>query len=338
LVVVAEHAELELAFATETRRRRGVLVAVLRRLTTMVVVLLVVSFAVFSLLSLIPGDPARVLLGLQSGDQQAYQAVRHSLGLDKPFLLRYFSWLGGVLHGDLGQSYINGQSVAERLHNALPATAELALLAEVVAIVAGIAVGVLCAWRQGRLLDRLLSACTSTLISIPSFVLAVVVIYLFAITLHWLPATGYTALTDDAGQNLKYMVLPVVVLSSYLGAVYARVLRTDMAEALTEAHIELARAKGEPTWRILFVHALRPASLNLVTAVGINLGNLVGATIIIETVFGLNGVGQLLIVSISQRDYLVTQGVVLLVAAAYVVTNTVVDLLYTVLDPRMRRT
>ncbi|HEX5120111.1 MAG TPA: ABC transporter permease [Pseudonocardiaceae bacterium] len=336
MVIDAEHAATSLRRRSRTTRRSTPTVVV-RRLVIMVAVLLVVSFAVFSLISLIPGDPVRVLLGAQSGDPVAYAQTRHALGLDKPFIARYFGWLGGVLHGDLGRSYINGQSVVQQLRSAIPATAELALVAEFVALVVGIVVGVVCAWRQGRLIDRALSAVTSAFISIPPFVLAVLVIYLFAVTAHWLPATGYAPLGQGIGANVRFMILPVLVLSSYLGSVYARVLRTDMAETLTEGHIQLARAKGEPTWRILFVHALRPSSLNLVTAVGINLGNLVGATILIETVFGLSGVGRLLIISINQRDYLVTQGVVLLVAATYVVTNALVDVLYAVLDPRMRR-
>jgi peptide/nickel transport system permease protein len=337
LVIDAEHAATTMRRIGPRSTRRSTLLVVVRRLITMVIVLLVVSFAVFSLISLIPGDPARVLLGPQSGNAVAYRAVRHSLGLDQPFIPRYFNWLGGVLHGDLGHSYINGQSVVDQLGSAIPATAELALVAELLAVVGGIVVGVVCAWRQGKLVDRALSAVTSALISVPSFVLAVLVIYLFAVSAHWLPATGYAPVSDGLGANVRFMILPVLVLSSYLGAVYARVLRTDMAETLSEGHIQLAKAKGEPTWRILFVHALRPSSLNLVTAVGINLGNLVGATILIETVFGLSGVGRLLIISINQRDYLVTQGVVLLVAATYVVTTAIVDVLYAVLDPRMRR-
>lgn len=307
----------------------------LRRGAQLLFVLLVVSLLAFWMITLLPGDPATQILGY-SGDQAALAAVRHDLGLDEPFWRRYLAWLGGVVTGDLGTSYITSTPVTESLAQRLPVTLELLLLSQVISLGLAVPAGAAAARRAGGLLDRTLTTASFGLLSTPVFVSGVVLIMVFAVRWPLLPATGYTPFTADPAGNLRSMLLPAVTLAAAQLAVYARLLRSDLIATLREDYITLARARGLSPRRILWRHALRPSAISLVTVVGLNLGALIGGAVIIETLFGLPGVGRLIVDSILSRDYLVVQGGVLVVAVGYVLVNFGIDLLYGILDPRIR--
>ena len=306
------------------------------RFGVLMAVLLAVSFLTFSMMSLLPGDPALQILGGDNADPERVATVRSELGLDDPFLVRYGDWLGGVVRGDFGRSYRTSQPVAEAIRERLPVTVEVGVLALLLALVASVPLGVLSAYRAGTRFDKAVSGISFGLLSVPSFMLAVFLMYAFAVRLRWLPASGWTRLTDDPLENLKSAVLPALSLAVAEAAVYTRLLRSDVLQTLQEDFLVLARMKGLPTWRILFGHALRPSSISLMTVIGVQLAALLGGTVIVEQVFALPGVGLLLINGIYQRDLLVVQGVVLVVASAFVIVNFLIDMLYTVVDPRIR--
>jgi peptide/nickel transport system permease protein len=308
---------------------------VLRRGGQLLFVLLAVTVLAFWMTGLLPGDPAMQILGY-GGDDAALAQVRTELGLNEPFWARYLDWLGGAVTGDLGTSYISSIPVSESLGGRLPVTLELLLLSQVIALGLAVPAGLAAARRAGGPLDRALTALSFGLLSTPVFVSGVVLIMVFAVRWPVLPATGHTPFTTSPGGNLRTMLLPAVTLAAGQLAVYARVLRSDLIATLREDYITLARARGLSPRRILWRHALRPSAISLVTVVGLNLGALIGGAVIIETLFGLPGVGRLIVEAILSRDYLVVQGGVLVVAVGYVVVNFAIDLLYGALDPRIR--
>lgn len=308
----------------------------LRRLGRLVIVLLVVTFLSYALLALLPGDPLTQILGL-SATEEARAQVSRELGLDQPLLVRYASWLGGLVTGDFGTSYISRVPVADELLERLPVTLELLVAAQIVALGLAVPVAVAAARHAGRALDQVLTAVSFALLSTPVFVLGVLLILLFAVTWQVLPATGWTPISVDLGWNITSVLLPAVTLGCGQLAVYARLLRTDLIATLQEDYITLARARGLSPRRILWRHALRPSAISLVTAVGLNLGALIGGTVIIETLFGLPGIGRLIVDSIFSRDYLTVQGGVVLISVGYVLVNFAVDVVYAAVDPRIRR-
>jgi peptide/nickel transport system permease protein len=308
------------------------------RLVRLIITLLAVSFGSFMLLNLLPGDPATQILGLVNLNPANVARVHHELGLDKPLLQRYVDWLGGVVTGDWGESYRTHEPVLRTIMQRLPLTLELAVLAQVLALIVAILIGLASAPRPGSLVDRTSSATAFGMLSIPNFVLGLALIYFLAVqTGGWLPATGYVPVSQGLGQNLRSLVLPVLTLAAAPAAVYARVLRSEMIVTLREDYIAFARAKGLPPRQILLRHALRPSSMPLLTLSGINFGVLLGGAFVIEDLFALPGVGSLGVNAIYSHDYLVVQGVVLFVALLYVLVNFAVDLLYSVVDPRVRQ-
>ncbi|MFC4115005.1 ABC transporter permease [Nonomuraea zeae] len=309
---------------------------IVHRLVRLLVVLLVVTFLSYALLNLLPGDPITQILGL-SATEEARAQLRQELGLDQPLLVRYFDWLGGLLTGDFGNSYITRMPVAAELADRLPVTLELLVAAQIIALGLAIPVGVAAARHAGRALDQALTALSFALLSTPVFVLGVLLILVFAVTWRVVPATGWTPISLDLGWNLTSVILPAITLGCGQLAVYARLLRTDLIATLQEDYITLARARGLSPRRILWRHALRPSAITLITAVGLNLGALIGGTVIIETLFGLPGVGRLIVDSIFSRDYLAVQGGVVLISVGYVAVNFMVDLVYAAVDPRIRR-
>lgn len=311
-------------------------VILLRRLIQLVVVLLVVTFLSYWLINLLPGDPAVQILGF-GGDARALAQVRHQLGLDQPLIVRYVHWLGGLVHGDLGTSYISSLPVGASLAERLPVTLELLLLAQMLALALAVPLAMVSARHVGRPVDRTITTVSFGLLSTPVFVSGVLLIMVFAVDLALLPATGYTPFTSDPMDNLRTLVLPTVTLAAGQLAVYTRLLRSDLIATLQEDYIMLARARGFSPRRIMWRHALRPSAISLVTAIGLNLGALIGGAVIIEQLFGLPGIGRLIIEAIFSRDYLVVQGGVMVVAVGYVLVNFAVDLLYSGLDPRIRR-
>jgi peptide/nickel transport system permease protein len=308
----------------------------LNRLVRLAATLLAVSFLTFLMVNLLPGDPVNSILPPESQTPERIAQVRADLGLDDPLPKQYVDWLSGVVQFDFGQSYRTNQPVREALLQRLPVTVELAILAIGIAVVFGVPLGVISAYKQGQRLDTVISSIVQFMLSIPAFVAAVFFIYLFAVQFQVLPATGWTRVTNDLWGNLKTAILPAVALSLSQLAIYTRLVRADMITTLQENFVLSARAKGLTNRFILFRHALRPSSLSLITVVGLNIGILLGGTVVIEKIFALPGIGGLLIDSIGQRDYLVVQGVVLLIATSYVVINTVVDLVYAMVDPRIR--
>lgn len=312
--------------------------AVLQRLVKLVVVVLIISFLTFSLTSLLPGDPVNTILGPRASDPVQRAAVTEDLGLDKPFLEQYASWLSGVVTDfDFGRAYSSGFEVRELIAQRLPVTIELMLLAQFFALLISVPLAVWSAYRANRMSDKIITGTSFGLISFPNYALAVFLVYFLAVQWQVFPAVGYTRLTADVGENLRSVALPVMVLVAGLTAVYTRLLRSDMIATLQEDFILMARSKGLPTWHVLVRHALRPSSFSLLTVFGINFGTLIGGSVILEFFFSLPGIGGLAVESISKRDYLAVQGVVLVIAVAFVLVNFLVDALYSVLDPRVRR-
>jgi len=311
------------------------IVFVARRLLYILPVLAAVSLLTFLIASLLPGDLAYVILGDQATPEKV-AALRHDMGLDQPLWLRYLSWLGHVLQGDLGRSFRTGQTVLQAVAERVPVSLELMLLAELIGLLIGVPLAIVCAARAGSAFDRFVTGSAFGMLSVPSFLSAILLIYLFAVELHWLPATGYVPFTEEPLANLRFFVLPALTLALAEWPGIMRVLRADMIATLQEDYITLARAKGLRPARILFVHALKPSSLTLVTVTGINIGRLIGGALIVETIFALPGIGRLLVGAIYTRDLIILQGVVLLVASGFVIMNFIVDMLYAVLDPRIR--
>jgi peptide/nickel transport system permease protein len=308
---------------------------VARRLLYLVPVLIAVSLLTFLIASLLPGDLAYVILGDQATPEKV-AALRADMGLDQPIWWRYLSWLGNVLQGDFGRSFRTGQTVLQVVAERLPVSLELMLLAQLGALAIGIPLAIACAVRSGSAFDRFMTGSAFSMLSVPAFLSAILLIYLFAVELRWLPATGYVPFNEDPVGNLRSFVLPALTLALGEWPVLMRVLRSDMIATLQEDYIAMARAKGLKPSRILLVHALKPSSLTLVTVTGINIGRLIGGTVIVESIFALPGIGRLLLGAIFTRDLVILQGVVLFVAIGYVLINFVVDMLYAVLDPRIR--
>ncbi|MBB4262618.1 MULTISPECIES: ABC transporter permease [unclassified Bradyrhizobium] len=308
---------------------------VVRRLLAMLPVLLAVSLLTFLIASLLPGDLALVILGDQATPENV-AALRRDMGLDQPLWWRYLSWLGHVLQGDLGRSFRTGQTVLQAVAERIPVSLQLMLMAEFIGLLIGVPVAIACAARAGGAFDRFMTGSAFAMLSMPSFLVAILLIYLFAVELHWLPATGYVPFTEEPLSNLRFFVLPALTLALAEWPGIMRVLRSDMIATLQEDYIALAKAKGLKPARILFVHALKPSSLTLVTVTGINIGRLLGGTLIVESIFALPGIGRLLVGAIYTRDLVILQGVVLLVACGFVIVNFIVDMLYAVLDPRIR--
>lgn len=308
---------------------------VVRRILAILPVLLAVSLLTFLIASLLPGDLAFVILGDQATPENV-AALRHEMRLDQPLWWRYLSWLGHVLQGDLGRSFRTGQTVLQAVSERIPVSLELMLMAEFIGLLIGVPLAIACAARAGGAFDRFMTGSAFAMLSMPSFLMAILLIYLFAVELHWLPATGYVPFTEAPLANLRFFVLPALTLALAEWPGIMRVLRSDMIATLQEDYIALAKAKGLKPSRILFVHALKPSSLTLVTVTGINIGRLLGGTLIVESIFALPGIGRLLVGAIYTRDLVILQGVVLLVACGFVIVNFIVDMLYAVLDPRIR--
>ncbi|MCK1280218.1 ABC transporter permease [Bradyrhizobium sp. 61] len=308
---------------------------VVRRLLAILPVLLAVSLLTFLIAALLPGDLAYVILGDQATPENV-AALRRDMGLDQPLWWRYLSWLGHVLQGDLGRSFRTGQTVLQAVAERIPVSLELMLMAEFIGLLIGVPLAIACAARAGGAFDRFMTGSAFAMLSMPSFLMAILLIYLFAVELRWLPATGYVPFIEEPLSNLRFFVLPALTLALAEWPGIMRVLRSDMIATLQEDYIALAKAKGLKPARILFVHALKPSSLTLVTVTGINIGRLLGGTLIVESIFALPGIGRLLVGAIYTRDLVILQGVVLLVACGFVIVNFIVDMLYAVLDPRIR--
>lgn len=317
-------------------KRSSGLVRVGLRILGMLAVLFAVTVLTFGAMSLIPGDPVIAILGERT-TVETREALIRQLGLDRAPVERYLDWLARALNGDLGKSYRTGETVVESLAQRLPVTLEILVLSQLMAGIVAVPIAVWSAHRPRRLFDRVGTFGSFFFVALPPFVLALVLSYVFSGLLHWFPTAGYAPLGRGLLDNLRSVFLPSVTLAAGSAAVYIRLLRSEMIQTLEQDFILVARAKGLPTWRILIKHALRPSAFSLVTVIGLNLGSLIGGALIIEIIFGLPGIGRMLFDAISSRDYLVVQGVVAFVAVGYVFVNFLVDFVYSVLDPRVRR-
>ncbi|MCA8943425.1 MAG: ABC transporter permease [Planctomycetes bacterium] len=307
----------------------------IRRVPRLALTLLAVSFLTFMLTNLLPGDPALTLLGENASDEQI-EALRLDLRLDEPLLARYVQWLGDAFTGDLGTSYRTGQPVTEAIVERLPVTVELGLVSLAMSLVVSILLAVWSAYRAGGVVDRFLTTASFGLMAVPNFLLALLLVIVFAVRLGWLPATGWVRFSEDPIGNMKSVILPAIALGANEVAVFMRVLRSDMVTTLRQDSITMARSKGLSTRRILLFHAFRPSSLSLVTIVGVQVGAIIGGSVIIETMFALPGVGRLLVDSIAERDLITVQGLALVIGVSVILVNFLTDSLYSFIDPRIR--
>lgn len=306
-----------------------------RQALRLVVVLFCVTLLTFLIVNILPGDVATAILGgLATPEDLA--GLRADLGLDRPMLVRYFDWLGSALSGDLGRSHRSGEPVLQAIADRLPVSLQLMIMAQVIAIGIAVPAALLSVRRPGGLFDRLSASAAFGFLATPSFMLGILLIYLFSVTLDLLPATGFSPLSEGVWENLQSMILPALSLGLIEWTVLMRVLRSDLLTTLKEDFILLARAKGLPPWRVLLQHALRPSSFTLITVIGLNIGGLIGGAVIVEQIFALPGVGRLLLGGIFNRDLILVQGTVSFIAVGFVVVNFLVDMLYAVLDPRVR--
>ena len=308
---------------------------ILRRLLAAIPVMAIVAFFVFSLLYLAPGDPAAIIAGDHASPEQIAQ-LRVTLGLDRPFLTRFVSWVWALLHGDLGTSIFTNLPITTLIAQRLEPTLSLMAITLVLALLIAIPMGALAAWRAGSLLDRLVMTTAVVGFSAPVFVIGYVLDYIFAIQLRWVPVQGYAPLEGGLGPWFRSLIVPSAALGIVYIALIARITRAAVLEVLSQDYIRTARAKGVGSGSILFVHALRNASVPIVTVVGIGIALLIGGAVVTETVFAIPGLGRLTVDSVLRRYYPVIQGVILLFSFAYVLINLIIDVSYTFLDPRIR--
>ena len=306
------------------------------KLVRLLLIILASSALTFFMVDLLPGDAAFSIAG-QGASMEEIENIRRDLGLDRPLGTRYMEWIGQVLRGNLGKSYLTQEDVTASILSRLPVTLELMVLAQLFALGLALPAGIIAAYKAGTILDRTLSSVGFSLMAVPIFVLSLLLIYLFAIKLRWLPATGQVAFSSDIAANLRSYILPALSIALVEWVPLMRVLRSDMLTTLKEGYILMARAKGLPTGHILLWHALRPSSFTLVTIFGIQIGHLIGGALIVEIIFALPGLGRLLVNSIFSRDVLMVQGCILFITAGYVTVNFMVDMIYAMLDPRIRR-
>ncbi|MCX7620087.1 MAG: ABC transporter permease [Acidimicrobiales bacterium] len=298
-----------------------------RKFAQLIVVVLAVTFLSYLMLSLLPGDLAQVKCGI-SCDQQSLERTREELGLNQPIPLRYVKWLGKAVTGDLGKSGTNQQPITEALQQRLPTTIKLLVFSQLIALAIAVPAAVIAAQRAGGIFDRISTTLAFAGLSAPAYVVAPVLVYLFAVRLKWFPATGT--------EGLKSFVLPSVTLALAEMAAYLRLLRSDLISTLQEDYITMAKAKGLSPREVMIKHAFRPSTFSLVTVMGLNAGRLLGGTLIIEVIFALNGIGSYIVQGIFSRDYFAVQAGVVVVAVGYVLINFAVDMLYAALDPRIR--
>jgi peptide/nickel transport system permease protein len=306
-----------------------------RRILATIPVMAVVALFVFSLLYLSPGDPATIIAGDQATPADV-ERIRQSLGLDRPFLVQFGEWIWRILHGDLGTSIFTNLPVIALIAQRIEPTLSLMCVTLVIAIGVAVPLGVVAAWKVGTFIDRFVMLFAVFGFSVPVFVIAYLLAYVFALELDWLPVQGYTPISQGFWPWLKNLILPSIALGAVYIALIARMTRASMLEVLQQDYIKTARAKGMGEGSVLFVHALKNAAVPIVTVIGLGVAVLIGGAVVTESVFVIPGLGRLTVDSILRRDYPVIQGLVLVFSFTYVIVNLCIDLLYTVLDPRIR--
>jgi len=306
-----------------------------RRLGHALVTMLLVTVVVFVGVRLLPGDPAQIMAG-ENQDPQVIADMRERLGLDQPIIIQYLAYLRSLVTGDLGTSTMSGSTVVDMVGQTLPVTIQLAVLTLVIAVAAGLLFGVVGAYWKGRWPEMLVNGLSLLGLSIPNFWLALLAIVWLARSISWLPASGYVPFSESPVEWILHLILPAVILGTSLCAVVMRQTRSSMLDALTSEYVLAAQVKGAGELRVVVVHALRNSIIVVVTLVGLQAGGLLSGAAIIEQIFGLPGIGRLAVNSVFNRDYAVIQGVIVISAAVYVLINIAIDLLYTLIDPRIR--
>lgn len=297
--------------------------------------MLIVSIVIFSLMRMIPGDPALLLVG-EADNAAALAEARHALGLDQPLLIQFAVWLSHILQGDLGVSMATGEPVFDAIISRFAVSAQVVLLALIMATIVAVPLGTYAAWRQNRAGDLTVTLIANLLISVPSFWVGLMLILIFGAGLEWLPTVGYVALSENFGEGLRYLVMPVTALLFVEIGTITRMVRASSLEVLRQDYVTNARAKGFSEREILSRYVVKNAFAPTMTLIGLILGSLLGGVAVIETVFSLPGLGRLLVDGIYARDYAVVQGVLLFVAAIHIAVNLAVDLMYPIFDPRVR--
>ncbi|HUY65350.1 MAG TPA: ABC transporter permease [Acidimicrobiales bacterium] len=308
----------------------------LRRFIQLVVVSFIISVLAFLLIHLLPGDPSTVILGANDTAQNK-AILLHQLGLNKPLWQQYTTWITAIFHGDLGQSYLNHQSVTHILATGAPIDIELIIISQIIAFSVAIPMALITSRRPNRPVDNMATTGTFGMLALPPFVIAPIMVAIFAVGLGWFPATGYVPFTQDPAANLHNMILPSLAITAGSIAVYYRLLRSDLISTLQEDFITMARSKGLSSRYIMWRHAFRPSTFSLLAGAGVNIGALIAGTFVVEYLFALNGLGYTLVQAVYQRDYLVVQGIALVVAIAYVILQFIIDFIFTVVDPRVTR-
>ena len=308
---------------------------ILRRLVATIPVLLLVTAGVFALIHLTPGDPIDAMMA-ESVDDTVKRELRRDLGLDRRLYLQYATWMGRLLQGDLGRSIRNREPVIENVGRRIKPSLQLAGLAMAISLLVATPIGILSAARRNSTLDRFGTSFALFGICMPNFLIALLLIFLFGVTLRWLPISGYVDPMEEPWEGIRSLALPAITLGLALAAVITRTLRSSMLEALSEDYIRTARAKGLSDGAVIRRHALKNALIPVVTVLGLQLGTLIGGAVITEYVFALPGVGRLVVDAVFARDYPLVQGVVLLIAVGFILSNLMVDLLYGWIDPRIR--
>jgi peptide/nickel transport system permease protein len=306
-----------------------------RKLFRFLLTILIVSAITFAMIDLLPGDAAMVFAG-PDASVETLAAIRQEMGLDAPAIVRYCRWTYHAVCGDLGVSLVTREPVWDALVARLPVTLELLLFAQVMALSLAIPAAMICARKPGGAVDRILTTVSFASLSIPNFVMAILLVFLFVLCLGWLPATSFAPLADGLPANMRSLLLPGLSIALVEWVILFRVLRSDLITTLGEDFILMARSKGLSSTQVLFRHALRPSSLNLLTVIGLQMGHLIGGALVVETIFALPGIGRLLVTAIYSRDIFMIQGCTLWITLGYVSINLMVDVLYAVLDPRIR--
>ncbi|MCZ0738543.1 ABC transporter permease [Phreatobacter sp. AB_2022a] len=310
-------------------------VYIARRILATIPVMAVVALFVFSLLYIAPGDPAAVIAGDQASPADV-EKIRQSLGLDRPFLVQFGDWVWRLVHFDLGTSIFTGLPVTQLIAQRIEPTLSLMIVTLILAVAIAVPLGVVAAWKSGTLIDRAIMAFAVFGFSVPVFVVGYLLAYLFALELEWLPVQGYTPIAQGLWPWFENLILPAIALGCVYVALIARITRATMLEVLQQDYVRTARAKGVGQGGILFLHALKNAAVPIVTVIGIGIALLIGGAVVTESVFAIPGLGRLTVDAILRRDYPVIQGLVLLFSFVYVLVNLAIDLVYTLVDPRIR--
>lgn len=307
---------------------------IIKRLLSVIPIIFIVTLAIFVIMYFTPGSPASSLLGMEASSQQIAE-FNQRLGLDQPFLAQYGSWLGNALRGDLGDSFFMNMSVTQAIYEYMIPTISLALFAIILSVVFGLSLGLISVYFRGKIIDRLIIFLNLIGQATPSFIISMILLILFAVIYRIFPVAGYRSISDGLLEHLKYIFLPGVSISIGQTALIARMTRSSLLEVIDENYILTGRMKGISEGMLLLKHALKNAFLPILTVIGQGLGTLLSGTIVVETIFSIPGLGQLLMNSIQRRDYAVIQGVILVISAVYILVNLLIDITYTVVDPRI---